>query len=167
MSEFLIKCLIIIFTSLIFYQIYLTNDSTTEGFKMFKSIKDTKSKINKKIDKSTKEIKKNANKAANKAKRESNKVKKSVKKNLNKKGSSKKSSSKGGSSNGGASDSIIIINSQIKDINGEIVTVQKDIGELKENVIVLNDQIKAMNDAHNEEIKNMSEANLTVDSAVS
>jgi len=45
--------------------------------------------------------------------------------------------------------------------------MKTDIGELQENVIVLNEQIKAMNSAHNDDIKNMASANLTVDSAVS
>lgn len=70
------------------------------------------------------------------------------------------------SSGGSSSDSIIVINSQIKDINTDIVTMKSDIKELKQNVIVLNDQIKAMNSSHNKDIQNVSDANLTVDSAV-
>ena len=69
-------------------------------------------------------------------------------------------------SGGSSSDSIIVINSQIKDINTDIVSMKSDIKELKQNVIVLNDQIKAMNSSHNKDIQNVSDANLTVDSAV-
>ena len=136
MSEILIKCLIVFFLSLIFYQVYLTNHPTVEGFAKKKSNKDSKSDTPK-SDRSKSDTNKNSN----------------------------EQSTTSGSSND--SSSVIIINSQIKDINKDIFTMKADIGELKENVIVLNDQIKAMNSAHNDEIKNMSSANLTVDSAVS
>jgi cytoskeletal protein RodZ len=131
MSEILIKCLIVFFLSLIFYQVYLTSHPTVEGFANKKSNKDSKS------DTSNSDTNKNSN---------------------------EESTTSVSSSD---SSSVIIINSQIKDINKDIFTMKADIGELKENVIVLNDQIKAMNSAHNDEIQNISSANLTVDSAIS
>lgn len=101
MSEILIKCLIVFFLSLIFYQIYMSNDS-----RIFESFE-------------------------------------------------------------GSADSIIIINSQIKDINTDITGIKKDIGELKQNVVVLNDQIKATNSKSTEDIKKATEGKpLTVTSAV-
>lgn len=136
MSEILIKCLIVFFLSLLFYQLYLTNHPNVEGFANKKSKKDSKS---------------------------------DTKKSDTKKSDTKKESNEQSSTNSSSNDSssVIIINSQIKDINKDISTMKTDIGELQENVIVLNEQIKAMNSAHNDEIKNMTSANLTVDSAVS
>ena len=67
----------------------------------------------------------------------------------------------------GSCDSIIIVNSQIKDINTDITGMKKDIGDLKQNVVVLNDQIKVMNSKNNEDIKNVTQGPpLTVTSAV-
>jgi competence protein ComGC len=103
MYEILIKLLIVFFIVLIFYQIYLNNNS-----KIFESFDGS-----------------------------------------------------------GDSDSIIIINSQIKDINSDITGIKKDIGDLKQNVVVLNNQIQAMNSKNNEDIKNATQGEpLTVTSAV-
>jgi predicted nucleic acid-binding Zn-ribbon protein len=68
----------------------------------------------------------------------------------------------------GSSDSIIILNSQIKDINTDISAMKKDIGDLKDNVVVLNSQVKAMNSKNSEDvIKATQGPPLTVTSAVS
>jgi competence protein ComGC len=101
MYKILINCLVIFFTVLIFYQIYLKNDS-----RIFESFE-------------------------------------------------------------GSSDSIIIINSQIKDINTDITSMKTDIKELKQNVVVLNSQIKGMNSQNVQDIKDATQGPpLTVTSAV-
>jgi hypothetical protein len=68
----------------------------------------------------------------------------------------------------GSSDSVMILNSQIKDINTDITAMKKDIGDLKDNVVVLNNQVKAMNSKNSEDVKNATQGPpLTVTSAVS
>ena len=68
----------------------------------------------------------------------------------------------------GSSDGVIILNSQIKDINIDITAMKKDIGNLKDNVVVLNNQVKAMNTKNTEDVKNLTQGPpLTVTSAVS
>jgi competence protein ComGC len=67
----------------------------------------------------------------------------------------------------GSSDSVMILNSQIKDVNTDITSMKKDIGGLKDNVVVLNNQVKAMNSKNSEDIKNATQGPpLTVTSAV-
>ena len=68
----------------------------------------------------------------------------------------------------GSSDSVMILNSQIKDMNTDITVMKKDIVDLKDNVVVLNNQVKAMNTKNVEDIKNATQGPpLTVTSAVS
>ncbi len=68
----------------------------------------------------------------------------------------------------GSSDSVMILNSQIKDINTDITAMKKDIVDLKDNVVVLNNQVKAMNSKNSEDVKNATQGPpLTVTSAVS
>ena len=67
----------------------------------------------------------------------------------------------------GSSDAVMILNSQIKDVNIDITSMKKDIGNLKDNVVVLNNQVKAMNTKNTEDIKNATQGPpLTVTSAV-
>jgi len=68
----------------------------------------------------------------------------------------------------GSSDAVMILNSQIKDINTDITAMKKDIFDLKDNVVVLNNQVKAMNSKNSEDVKNATQGPpLTVTSAVS
>ena len=68
----------------------------------------------------------------------------------------------------GSSDSVMILNSQIKDMNTDITVMKKDIVDLKDNVVVLNNQVKAMNTKNVEDVKNATQGPpLTVTSAVS
>ena len=67
----------------------------------------------------------------------------------------------------GSSDSVMILNSQIKDMNTDITVMKKDIVDLKDNVVVLNNQVKAMNTKNVEDVKNATQGPpLTVTSAV-
>jgi competence protein ComGC len=68
----------------------------------------------------------------------------------------------------GSSDSVMILNSQIKDVKSDITTMKKDIADLKDNVVVLNNQVKAMNSKNSEDVKNATQGPpLTLTSAVS
>ena len=67
----------------------------------------------------------------------------------------------------GSSDAVMILNSQIKDVNTDITSMKKDIGNLKDNVVVLNNQVKAMNTKNSEDIISATkDSTLTVTSAV-
>ena len=67
----------------------------------------------------------------------------------------------------GSSDGVMILNSQIKDMNIDINAMKKDIVDLKDNVVVLNSQVKAMNTKNVEDVKNATQGPpLTVTSAV-
>ena len=67
----------------------------------------------------------------------------------------------------GSSDGVMILNSQIKDMNTDINAMKKDIVDLKDNVVVLNSQVKAMNTKNVEDVKNATQGPpLTVTSAV-
>ena len=67
----------------------------------------------------------------------------------------------------GSSDGVMILNSQIKDMNTDINAMKKDIVDLKDNVVVLNSQVKAMNTKNVEDVKNATQGPpLNVTSAV-
>ena len=67
----------------------------------------------------------------------------------------------------GSSDGVMILNSQIKDMNTDINAMKKDIVDLKDNVVVLNSQVKAMNTKNVEDVKNATQGPpLTVTSAI-